>query len=51
MRTLDERYTSRAAHAALGEAGIRASDQRGKVDKVAAAILLQAYLDGRTGHG
>lgn len=48
VRTLDERYTSQAAHAALGEAGIRASDQRGKVDKVAAAILLQAYLDSRS---
>ena len=47
VATLDERYTSLDARSALSEAGIRASDQRGKVDKVAAAILLQAFLDGR----
>lgn len=49
--TLDERYTSQAASAALAEAGIRASDRRGKVDKVAAAILLQAFLDARSRSG
>lgn len=45
---LDERYTSRAADEAFIEAGVRASDRRGKVDKVAASLLLQAYLDGRS---
>lgn len=43
----DERYTSQAADRAFVEAGVRASDRRGKVDMVAAAVLLQAWLDGR----
>jgi len=49
VETLDERYTSQDAAAAFREAGVRASDRRGKVDKVAAAILLQAWLDARCG--
>ncbi len=45
--TLDESYTSRDANEVFVEAGIRASDRRGKVDKVAAALLLQRFLDLR----
>lgn len=43
----DERLTSRDAEAAFIEAGIRASDRRGKVDAVAAAVLLRAWLEAR----
>lgn len=41
----DEKYTSRMAEAALLEAGVRRRDRRKKIDKVAAAIILQDYLD------
>jgi putative holliday junction resolvase len=43
----DERLTSVQANRFLSQADVRASDRRGKVDKAAAAILLQSYLDGR----
>ncbi|MGE0789591.1 MAG: Holliday junction resolvase RuvX [Sandaracinaceae bacterium] len=43
----DERMSSAAAERALREGGVRARDQRGLVDKVAAALMLQSYLDGR----
>lgn len=49
VATADERRTSRDAEAAFVEAGVRASARRGKVDMVAAALLLQAFLDGRRG--
>lgn len=45
---LDERFTSRGANAAFEEAGVRASDRRGRVDMVAAALLLQEFLDRRS---
>lgn len=41
----DERLTSKSAHDAMRESGLREKDRRGLVDKVAAQILLQAYLD------
>lgn len=41
----DERMTTLAAERALGEAGVRAGDRREMVDRVAAALLLQSYLD------
>ena len=41
----DERLTSAQANRALIEAGVRRKDRRGRVDKTAAAILLQSYLD------
>lgn len=43
----DERLTTVTAERALKEANIRAEDRRGVVDKVAAAVLLQSWLDGR----
>ena len=43
----DERLTTAAAQRALAEGGVRASDQKRMVDQVAAAILLQSYLDSR----
>ena len=46
MRVWDERLTTVQAHRLLGEAGMKAKDRKGKVDRSAAAILLQSYLDG-----
>lgn len=41
----DERLTTVAAERALDEAGVRAADRRQVVDRVAAALMLQSYLD------
>jgi len=41
----DERMTSAAAERSLRDAGVKAKDQKGLVDQVAAALLLQSYLD------
>ncbi|MGH8916135.1 MAG: Holliday junction resolvase RuvX [Acidimicrobiia bacterium] len=42
---LDERFTSRMAESALLESGMKRRERRETVDKVAAAIILQDYLD------
>ena len=48
----DERLTSVEAERHLLAQGIRRADRRARVDAVAAAILLQTWLDhGRRGHG
>ena len=47
VEMFDERMTTVAADRALREADIRASDRRQYVDKVAAAVMLQAWLDRR----
>ena len=49
IQTLDERLTSVQAHRFLTEADVGGRRRKEKVDKSAAAVLLQAYLDGRTG--
>ncbi|MBE5817315.1 MAG: Holliday junction resolvase RuvX [Clostridiales bacterium] len=41
----DERLTTVAATNTLIEGGVRRSDRKTKVDKVAAALILQSYLD------
>jgi putative Holliday junction resolvase len=41
----DERLTSRAAGRVLGEAGVRGAKRRQSVDPIAAALILQGYLD------
>lgn len=43
----DERLTSVAASRAMSAGGLSQKKQRGKVDSVAAAILLGAYLEAR----
>lgn len=43
---LDERLTSKQAERALIEGGVRREKRKGKIDKVAAALLLQAALEG-----
>jgi putative Holliday junction resolvase len=47
IETWDERLTSAQANRFLIQADVRRSERRGKVDKTAAAILLQSYLDRR----
>ena len=47
VETYDERLTTVTAQRALRSGGTRAKAQRGVIDKAAAAVLLQAWLDGR----
>ncbi len=42
----DERLSTVSAHQALIEGGMRREARKGVVDKVAAAVILQQYLDG-----
>lgn len=45
--THDERFTTVTAERSLREGGVRGDQRRQVVDKVAAAIMLQAWLDGQ----
>lgn len=52
---VDERFTSRMADAALLESGMKRQSRKEATNKVAAAIILQTYLDavnrpGNPGH-
>ena len=47
---VDERFTSRLAESALLESGMKRRDRKETVDKVAAAIILQTYLDSTPGN-
>jgi putative Holliday junction resolvase len=42
---VDERYTSRIAERSLLQTGMKRRERREKVDQVAAALILQDYLD------
>lgn len=42
---LDERFTSLQAQSSLAEAGVPGRKRKGKIDMLAAAIILQEYLD------
>ena len=46
VETHDERLTTVTAQRSLATGGVRAKDRRAKVDKVAAAVMLQAWIDG-----
>lgn len=46
----DERLTSKAAERMLIEANVSRRKRKGAVDRVAAAVLLQSYLDRRARH-
>ncbi len=46
IKTWDERLTTSQANRLLIEGNVRREDRKSKVDKMAAAILLQSYLDG-----
>ncbi len=45
--TVDERFTTVAAQSLLIDSGVRRQARKGVVDKVAAAVLLQRWLDAR----
>ena len=47
----DERFTSVLAHRAMIDGGMKASRRKdkGEVDKISAAIILQGYLDRQSG--
>jgi len=47
IKTWDERLTSAQANRMLVQADVRRKDRKEKVDKAAAAILLQSFLDSR----
>ena len=44
----DERLTTAAAERAMIAGGVRRADRRGTIDKVAAALILQSYLDAQS---
>jgi putative holliday junction resolvase len=48
IKTWDERLTSVQANRLLIQGNVRRDKRKEKVDKMAAAILLQSYLDGLT---
>jgi putative Holliday junction resolvase len=45
VHTMDERFTTVIAHQVLRASGVKSRRQRAQVDKVAAAQLLQTWLD------
>jgi len=47
VRTWDERFSTVTAHQNLKELGLSEEKRRGVVDKTAAAVILQSYLDAR----
>ena len=47
VETSDERRSTVAADAVLMQSGMRAPDRRKVVDKVAATVILQGWLDAR----
>jgi putative Holliday junction resolvase len=46
IKLWDERLTSKMANRILIQGNVRRDKRKEKVDKMAAAILLQSYLDG-----
>ena len=44
VETMDERMTSNIATMMLRDAGVKAKDQKGRLDPVAATLILDAYL-------
>jgi len=49
VETHDERLTTVTAQRSLAAGGVRARKRRGLVDMVAAAVMLQSWLDGHPG--
>jgi putative Holliday junction resolvase len=45
IKTVDERYSTVEAEKRLKEIGVNPSENRSRVDALAAAIILQSYLD------
>jgi putative Holliday junction resolvase len=44
----DERLTSSQAHRLLSEEGLKREERKGKVDSIAATLLLESYLQSLT---
>lgn len=51
VRLVDERLTTVSAQQRLRSSGVKARDQRDVIDQAAAAVLLQAALDGERATG
>lgn len=49
IKTWDERLTTTQANRILVQGNVRRQERKQKVDKTAAAILLQSYLDAQPG--
>lgn len=49
VRLWDERLSSKSAHDLLLQAGMRNEKRRGLVDKIAAQMVLQSFLDAGAG--
>jgi len=49
VETHDERLSTVSARSALAAGGVKARDRRGRLDEVAAAVILQSWLDGQRG--
>ena len=47
IQTWDERLSSVQANRVLLQANVSRKKRRGNIDKMAAAVILQSYLDGR----
>jgi putative Holliday junction resolvase len=47
VKTWDERFSTVSAERAMIEADVSRAKRRGALDRVAAALLLQSYLDAR----
>lgn len=47
VELIDERYTSKIAAEKLHMVGMKARDQKGILDSVAAQVMLQEWLEGR----
>ena len=48
---MDERFTSTQAERALLDANLSRKQRKGVIDKVAASLILQSYLDGKSRDG
>jgi putative Holliday junction resolvase len=51
VETYDERLSTVTAHRSLQEMNVGAATRRKVVDKIAAAVILQAWLDHRAATG
>lgn len=47
VRLFDERLTTKEASRKMRSGGVKAKQQRARIDKAAATVLLQAFLDQR----
>lgn len=49
IETWDERFTTAAAHKNLQAQGVSSKKRRNQIDKFAAAVMLQGWLDAKRG--